>query len=94
VSMNFWGFFPDFFDVLDEGFRDFLAGLSGEACLKGEYLLPTIVDGLLKKGQAVITVKKSEDHWFGVTYKEDVPEVIRSIGRLIEEGVYPRKLWA
>ncbi len=93
VSMNFWGFHPDFFGVLDQGFKDFLAGLSGEKLLKGEYLLPTIVDGLLHEGKANITVRKSEDRWFGVTYKEDVPEVISAIAGLIEAGAYPQKLW-
>ena len=93
VSMNFWGFFPDFLGVLENGFKTFLGSLSGEALLKGEYLLPTIVDGLLKEGRVLITVKKSEDHWFGVTYKEDVPEVIRQIAQLIEQGAYPEKLW-
>lgn len=94
VSMNFWGFHPDFFNVLGQGFKEFLGGLSGEKLLKGEYLLPTIVDGLLQEGKANITVRKSEDRWFGVTYKEDVPEVISAIAGLIEAGAYPQKLWS
>ena len=93
ISMNFWGFFPDFFEVLEKGFYEFLSGLSGESLLKGEYLLPTIVDGLLHEGRAEITVKKSDDRWFGVTYKEDVPEVISQFAGLIRDGVYPQKLW-
>lgn len=92
VSMNFWGFTPDFLGELEQGFEKFLSGLS-ENAQKAEYLLPTIVDGLLKEGRAGVTVLESRDKWFGVTYQEDVPLVIADFKKLLENGVYPAKLW-
>lgn len=92
VSMNMWGFTPDFIEELKTGFVKFLSGLD-ENAEKAEYLLPTIIDQMLKKQQAQITVLKTTDKWFGVTYKEDVPTVIADFKRLLEEGVYPEKLW-
>ena len=93
VSMNFWGFFPDFLDVLQDGFGEFLKGLSGEALLKGEYLLPEIADRMMRASKLEISVLPSNDKWFGVTYKEDVPFVKDSIAELIRDGRYPEKLW-
>lgn len=93
VSMNFWGFFPDFIESLQEGFAEFLSGLAGERALSAEYLLPTIIDGMLKKDQIEVSVLKTTGRWFGVTYKEDVPAVIGSIRQLIELGSYPACLW-
>lgn len=92
VSMNMWGFTPDFIQELETGFEKFLSGLDPED-IKAEYLLPSIIDQMLKKKQAQITVLKTSDKWFGVTYKEDVPTVIADFKRLLEEGVYPAKLW-
>ena len=60
---------------------------------KAEYLLPTIVGGLLRSGEAEVTVLKSNDQWFGVTYKEDKPYVVKSIQALVENGVYPKHLF-
>jgi len=91
VSMNMWGFGPEIFDVLDSGFKDFLGKLSDE--MKGEYLLPTIVDRLIRTGRANVTVLESKDKWFGVTYKEDKPAVVRSFRELIDAGVYREKLF-
>ncbi|MDO5344937.1 MAG: sugar phosphate nucleotidyltransferase [Lachnospiraceae bacterium] len=92
VSMNMWGFTPDFVEELETGFVRFLSGLD-ENAEKAEYLLPTIIDQMLKKKQVEITVLKTTDKWFGVTYKEDVPTVVADFKRLLEEGVYPAKLW-
>ena len=92
VSMNMWGFTPDFIQELETGFEKFLSGLDPEDT-KAEYLLPSIIDRMLKKKQTQITVLKTSDKWFGVTYKEDVPTVIADFKRLLEEGVYPAKLW-
>ena len=92
VSMNMWGFTPDFIQELETGFEKFLSGLDPED-IKAEYLLPSIIDQMLKKKQVKITVLKTSDKWFGVTYKEDVPTVIADFKRLLEEGVYPAKLW-
>ncbi len=92
VSMNMWGFFPEFFGVLADGFEDFLGGLS-ENELKREYLLPTIIGGLLENDAADVEVRQSSDEWFGVTYKEDKDAVVKAIRHLIAEGVYPEKLF-
>lgn len=93
VSMNFWGFTPDFIEELADGFRRFLGNLSG--CeTTAEYLLPTIVDGLLKEDRVELTVLQSNDRWFGVTYQEDVPYVKQAIADLVARGVYPEKLFS
>lgn len=87
VSMNMWGLTPEFFAVLEKGFEEFLEGL-GENDQKKEYLLPTIIGGLLKEGGIQVQVLQSADRWFGVTYKEDKESVIREIKKLIETGSY------
>ena len=92
VSMNMWGLSPKFFEGLDKGFDEFLEKLDPEN-LKGEYLLPTIIGDLLKEGKMKVEVRKSHDEWFGVTYKEDKPDVVASIQKLIADGVYPEKLF-
>ncbi len=91
VSMNMWGFTPEIFSILKEGFPAFLKHLADEK--KGEYLLPTIVDELIREGKANVTVLESRDKWFGVTYKEDKPSVVRSFKELIAAGVYKEKLF-
>lgn len=92
VSMNMWGFMPDFLNELDDRFATFLDGIAGNE-LKAEFLLPTIVGDLVEEGKAEVTVLTSSDKWFGVTYKEDKQVVVDSIAKLVEEGVYPRKLF-
>ena len=92
VSMNMWGLQPEFFDVLEKGFEEFLHNCESDY-MKVEYLLPTIVGGLLREGKAEVTVLQSRDKWFGVTYKEDKDAVVASVRSLIEEGVYPEKLF-
>lgn len=93
VSMNFWGFTPDFIGELERGFRRFLSGIDGKE-QTAEYLLPTIVDGLLKEDRVDLTVRSSADRWFGVTFREDVPYVKKAIADLIRQGVYPEKLFS
>lgn len=92
VSMNMWGFTPDFLDELEDGFKKFLSGLKQDD-VKSEYLLPMIVDGLIKDNRADVSVLETRDKWFGVTYKEDKPVVVESIRKLIEQGEYPEKLY-
>ena len=92
VSMNMWGLQPQFFEILEEGFEKFLTE-NADRYQKAEYLLPTIVGGLLRAGNADITVLKSNDQWFGVTYREDKPYVVASIRGLVDAGVYPEKLF-
>ena len=74
------------------GFVEFLEK-GGKDNLKGEYLLPSIIDGLIKDGKANVAVLESRDKWFGVTYKEDKESVVRSFEKLIADGVYNSKLF-
>ena len=92
VSMNFWGFTPDFIDELEKGFATFLSGPAQEL-VTGEYLLPTIVDGLIQEKRVDLTVLSSKDKWFGVTFREDVPYVKQAFADLVARGVYPEKLF-
>jgi len=91
VSMNFWGLSPAFIDDLEEGFIEFLKNVK-PGDLKCEYLLPSIIDDMIKAGKASVKVLETNDKWFGVTYKEDAPVVIESFKKLVEAGVYPEKL--
>lgn len=90
--MNMWGFTPDFLNELEAGFKVFLEEIpDGE--VKREYLLPTIVDQLIKADKASVKVLETRDKWFGVTYKEDKESVVSSFKKLIADGVYPENLW-
>ena len=91
VSMNMWGFSTEIFDVLEKGFAEFLGNLADP--MKGEYLIPTVVDQLIRSGKANVTVLESKDKWFGVTYKEDKPLVVESFKALIDAGVYKERLF-
>lgn len=92
VSMNMWGFTPNFFDELEPRFENFLKGLS-EDDVKSEFLLPKVVDELIHEGLAEVKVLETDGKWFGVTYREDKPSVVSSIKKLIEKGIYPENLW-
>lgn len=92
VSMNMWGFTPDFLDVLDNGFKEFLSNIK-EGDIKAEYLLPSVVDSLIKTDKTDVAILETNDKWFGVTYKEDKQSVVDSIQALVDEGKYPSKLY-
>ena len=92
VSMNMWAGYPEFLDFLADDFKDFLVNVE-EGDLKSEYLLPNIVDKLLKEERANVKVLETQDRWFGVTYKEDKESVTAALRGLIEKGVYPSKLF-
>lgn len=92
VSMNMWALQPGIFEILERKFKEFLSQLDDED-IKAEYLLPTIIGDLLKEEKADVTVLKSLDNWFGVTYQEDKQSVIDSIKELISAGIYPDKLY-
>lgn len=92
VSMNMWGLPPRFLEELETGFPEFLDNIP-EGNLKAEYLLPRIIDKLIKSGKGKVKVLETRDKWFGVTYQEDKAAVVDSIRRLIEEGVYKEKLY-
>lgn len=92
VSMNMWAAYPEFLEFLAEDFKTFLSEVE-EGDLKKEYLLPNIVDKLLKEGRANVKVLETQDRWFGVTYQEDKEAVQEAFAELIKEGVYPANLW-
>jgi len=91
VSMNMWGLTPEFLDILEAGFAEFLGEL-GDTEEKKEYLLPIIIDKLLKEDKAIVTVLKTEADWFGVTYQEDKPKVVEAFKKLTAKGIYKDKL--
>lgn len=91
VSMNLWGFTPGIFKKLDEKFKIFLE--KNIANLKSEFYIPFAVDELIKSNEAEVTVIKTDEKWFGVTYKEDKAIVVDSIAKLIKSGRYPEKLF-
>ena len=92
VSMNMWAGYPEFLDFLADDFKDFLVNVE-EGDLKSEYLLPNIVDKLLKEERANVKVLETQDRWFGVTYKEDKETVQEAFRGLIADGVYAEMLW-
>mgnify|MGYP000919388045 CR=1 FL=1 len=92
VSMNMWGLPPRFLELLEGGFAGFLDEL-GEDAMKKEYLLPKIIDKLLAEQKARVKVLETGDRWFGVTYKEDKPVVMKAMQDLKDAGKYPQSLW-
>ncbi|MEI6074299.1 MAG: sugar phosphate nucleotidyltransferase [Verrucomicrobiota bacterium] len=91
VSMNFWGFTPALFPQLRVEFEKFLKRAGGEQ--KSECYIPATIGELVTTGQAKCKVLRTSDSWFGVTYREDRPQVVESIRQLIAQGKYPEKLW-
>jgi dTDP-glucose pyrophosphorylase len=86
VSMNLWGFMPDMFGFIEEGFNNFLkANINVPKC---EYYLPTVVSNLIDNGQKKVEVLVAEDRWYGITYKEDKDDVVNAIGSMIDAGLY------
>ena len=92
VSMNMWAAYPEFLDKLESGFVEFLKDDSGDP-LKKEYLIPIIVDGLLKQNKATVKVLETQDKWIGITYKEDTELAQAGFREMIRSGKYPEKLW-
>lgn len=91
VSMNMWGFTPEYFDYSLESFTHFLNAHGFEP--KSEFYIPTVVDELIVKQKATCEVIDTPSKWFGVTYAEDRPQVVLQINKLIREGIYPQQLW-
>ena len=92
VSMNMFGLPAKFLEELEEGFPRFLANIK-DGDLKAEYLLPTIVDRCIHEKKGSVRLLETPDKWFGVTYKEDKPTVVAAIRKLVDDGVYPEKLF-
>lgn len=92
VSMNFWGFTPAVFPQLRTVFHNFLRQSGNE--LKTESYVPAAIGELIMAAQAKVKVLRSNDSWFGVTYREDRPRVVDSIRNLVDAGKYPAALWS
>jgi len=92
VSMNMWAFTPSIFPLLREKFVEFMKASGSE--LKAECLIPNTVNQLVKAEKATVKVLHTNDSWFGVTYREDHPNVVSSIRALISAGKYPERLWS
>ena len=91
VSMNMGGFLPSLFNYLSKGFIEFLNAEGNE--LKSEYLIPSVINNLIQNKLEEIHVLRSNASWFGVTYKQDKPEVKRKINELINSEIYPSHLF-
>jgi len=90
-SMNFWGFTPNFFQALEARFAAFLEAEGSE--LRSEWLIPPIIDEMIKDGETRVKVLSSHDSWFGVTYPNDKPGVVAELKAMHDAGKYPVKLW-
>ena len=93
VSMNMWGFPPDYFTPSEEYFKSFLSDPANMANPKAEFFIPLMVNKLINDGTATVKVLDTTSKWFGVTYAADRQSVVDKIQKLIDEGVDPNKLW-
>lgn len=93
VSMNMWGFTPDYFKHSEEYFKEFLSEPKNMENLKAEFFIPLMVDTLINKGMATVKVLDTTSKWFGVTYAADRQGVVDKIQSLIDDGTYPNKLF-
>ena len=91
VSMNMWGFTPDYFEYSKKAFVEFLSEHGND--LKTEFYIPSMVNELITRGAASVKVYDTTSSWFGVTYAADKPSVMANVTKLVEEGVYPNKLF-
>ena len=92
VSMNFWGFTPDFFGYTENLMSDFFTNQIDS--LKSEFYIPTVVNRAIKEGFAHCMVLKTQAEWFGVTYPGDRPMVVKQLMELSDKGEYPTPLWS
>jgi hypothetical protein len=91
VSMNIWGFTPDYFQHSEEYFKKFLDEHGQE--LKSEFFIPLMVNYLIQNRISTVKVLDTDSQWFGVTYKEDKPAVVAKINQLVKNNIYPDNLW-
>lgn len=94
VSMNMWGLTPEFLETLEEGFEEFFEKEVPDNPLKAEYLIPSFIGELLNEGKLSVKVLRTNDTWYGMTYKEDVAAVKDSFRKMLEEGVYRADLFS
>ena len=93
VSMNMWGFTPDYFDYSENYFKEFLSDPKNMENLKAEFFIPLMVNKLITEGTATCEVLDTTSKWFGVTYAADREATVERIQKLVDEGVYPNKLF-
>lgn len=93
VSMNLWGFGREFMDVMARDFIPALERILAENPIKGEFYLPTPIRNQIESGESSFVVLTTDDKWFGVTYKEDKPEVVARLKEMKDNGTYPERLW-
>ena len=93
VSMNMWGFTPDYFDYSNAYFKEFLSDPKNMENLKAEFFIPLMVSKLVKEGTSTVEVLDTTSKWFGVTYAADREATVERIQQLVDEGVYPNKLF-
>lgn len=93
VSMNMWGLTPDFLELLEEGFKEFFEKEVCQDPLKSEYLIPVFIGQLLKQGKTNVKVLRTDDTWYGMTYKEDVITVKERFNEMLEKNFYSEELF-
>lgn len=93
VSMNMWGLTPDFLDILEEGFKEFFDKEVCQDPLKSEYLIPVFIGQLLEQGKMNVKVLRTDDTWYGMTYKEDVITVKERFNEMLENNFYSEELF-
>jgi hypothetical protein len=91
VSMNFWGFTPDYFAHSEKSFVNFLN--KSINIPKSEFFIPLTVSELVESGQSTVEVLRTDSKWFGVTYSEDRPAVVEKFAELHRQGIYPEKMF-
>jgi hypothetical protein len=91
--MNVWGFTPDYFDYSEGYFKEFLSDPKNMQNLKAEFFIPLMVNKLITEGTATCEVLDTTSKWFGVTYAADRQDTVDRIQKLVDEGVYPNKLF-
>ena len=94
VSMNMWGLAPEFLKTLESGFQYFFEKVVPENLIKAEFLIPTFIGELLAEGRISVKVLRTNDTWYGMTYKEDVVAVKDSFREMLEKGIYREELFA
>ena len=93
VSMNMWGLTPDFLELLEEGFKEFFDKEVCQDPLKSEYLIPVFIGQLLEQGEINVKVLRTDDTWYGMTYKEDVITVKERFSEMLESNFYSEELF-
>ncbi len=93
VSMNVWGFTPDYFAHSEAYFKEFLSDPKNMQNLKAEFFIPLMVNKLINEKTATVKVLDTTSHWFGVTYAADRQGVVDKIQALVDKGEYPAKLF-